>query len=470
MIYLYCSSSESGPDQRHMWEEVALRYQQILHREYRMLNLPTYPVQGGNFYLYYVPVIVNQGNLPQNYGAQIEHNNGTTAVQKTGIDKEDVIYIDDSDDDCDSNFKEEPLESVQAVESSYGRNIKVESKEETFSYDTVSCKLGKNKLHNATSSPEWDETTMKVGERFDSCAEYKKQTENSNNRRGGSSTSDENIQDHYDNYNIEVKEDFIRIFKGYTIEYHPLHRDNTVIHRIRLPGAQQCSERDEKIQDLKKRVAEHRVELDKLKLQQSTVGSGCKNGVLPRFTDKYFNGGVNESWKKNNRSSFTGQRARDLLKDCPSAQIHYFPSGERKTLLPRRRKQTLPRRIDTFSNVRAEGGALSDAKIVQPEKSGSGEVNDNSSVKRKRKLSPHPEIVKEKLNKGTKHLRCSKKSKKAQQVSPLPSKDIQNGPLKLCYVANSVKATVPQDISQEEFLSVFGLLRTKVQQGETLNA
>ena len=469
MIYLFCSSSESGPEQRHMWEEVALRYQQILHREYRMLNLPTYPVQGGNFYLYYVPVIVNQGYLPQNYGAQIQHN-GVTAAQKTGKHKEDVIYIDDSDDDCDSNVKEEPLESVQAVESSYGRNIKVKSKEETFPYHTVSCKLEKNKLHNATSSMEWDETTMKVGERFDSCAEYKKHTENSNNRRGGSSTSDENIQDHYDNYNIEVTEDFIRIFKGYTIEYHPLHRDNTVMQRTRRPAAQQCSGRDEKIQDLKKRVAEHRVELDKLKLQQSIAGSGYRNGVSQRFTDKYFNGGVNESWKENNRSSFTGQRARDLLKDCPSAQIHYLPSGERKTLLPRRRKQTLPRRVDALLNVRAEGGALSDAKISQPEKSVSGEVIDNLSVKRKRKLSPYPETVKEKINKGTKHVQCSKKSKKAQRVSPLPSKDIQNVPVKLCCVANSLQATMPQDISQEEFLSVFGLLRTNVQQGETFKA
>ncbi|XP_078369092.1 uncharacterized protein LOC144653052 [Oculina patagonica] len=466
------SSSGSGEDQRNMWQEVAQRYQQILHREYRMLNLPAYPVQGGNFYLYYVPVIVNPGYLPQNTGVHIERNNVVTAAQETRKNNEDVIYIDDSDDDCVTNVKEEPSELVQTLESPCGKRVKVESKEERVSFDTISCKVEKNKLYNATSPPKWEETTIKTEERFDYrnyCAELKQNTENTNDRTDGSSTSDddENIQDkHCDDNNIQVTEDFIRIFKGYTIEYHPLHRGNTVKQRPYPSASQQCSKRDEKIQDLKKRVAEHRVELEKLKLQQSVEGSGCANGVSKQFTDKYFNGEVNES-------SFTVQRARTLLKDCPSAQIHYFPSGERKTFLSRRRKQTSPRRVDVLSNIKNERG-VSDVKIAQTEKTVNGKVNDNWLAKRKRKLTPSPEIVKEKLNEAPKRVQCSKKSKvqrkriKAQHVSQSPSANLQKGPVELCHVANLGKATMPQDISQEEFLSVFGLLKMDEQHGETL--
>lgn len=476
---LCCSSSGIGEDQRHMWEEVAQRYQQILHREYRMLNLPACPVQGGNFYLYYVPVIVHPGYLPQNSGVHIERNNVATAAQETRKNNEDVIYIDDSDDDCVSGVKEEPSELVQTVESSSGTRIKVESKEERLSCDMLSCKVEKNELYNATSPPKWEETTRKADERFDYrnyCAEHKQHTENTNDRTDGSSTSDddENIQDkNCDDNNIQVTEDFIRIFKGYTIEYHPLHRDNSVKQRPYAPASQQCSKRDEKIQDLKKRLAEHRVELEKLKFQQSVEGNGCANGVSKQFTDKYFNGEVNEFRKENNKSSFTVQRARGLLKDCPSAQIHYFPSGERKTFLSRRRKQTSPRRIDVLSNIKTERGAI-DVKIAQTEKTVNGEVNDNWLAKRKRKLTPSPEIVKEKLNEAAKRVQCSKKSKgqrkrkKAQHMSQSPSTNLQKGPVELSFVANLGKATMPQDISQEEFLSVFGLLRMDEQQGETL--
>ena len=441
-----------------------------------MLNLRSYPVEGGNFYLYYVPVIVNQSYLPQNSGVHIERSNEATTTQETRKNNEDVIYIDDSDDDGGSStVKKEPSESVQAVESSYGKSIKVDNKEERYRPDTVSCKVEKNKLYNATSPAKWAETA-KVEERFDyrnSCAEHKPHTQNSKDKRDGSSTSedDENIQEkHCYDKNIEVTEDFIRIFKGYTIEYHPLHRDSTVKQRPCLPAAQQCSKRDEKIQDLKKRVAEHRVELEKLKFQQYVEENGCVNGVSQRFTDKYFDRELNECWKENNKSSLTGQGAKEFLKDCPSAQIHYFPSGERKTFLPRRRKQTSPRRIDAHSNTKFERRA-SEVKITETEKTVNGQVKDNSLVNRKRKLTPSPEIVKEKLNEATKRAQCSKKSKgkrkKAQHMSQLPSTNLQNGPMELCYAVNSGKATMPQDVSQEEFLSVFGLLRMDEQQGDT---
>lgn len=504
VICLCCSSSESSQGQRQMWEEISLRYQQILHREYRMLNLPSYPVEGGNFYLYYVPVIVNPGYVSQNSGVNSEYNKETTSAQETRENNDDVIYIEDSDDDCVCPVKEEPSKMVQAVESFYDKNIQVDSKDETFpreavqsSHDknikveikkeifpreTVLRKVKKNQRDNPASFPMWEETTRKVNERFDyknSFIEHKQ----SNDRRDGSTSSDDDdiirdqVQDRYcDDKNIEVTEDFIRIFKGYTIEYHPLRRDNTVKQRFVLPRSHQCSERDEKIQDLKKRVAEHKVELEKLK--QSVEGNEGANGLSKQLTDKYLNGKVSI---ENNQCSFTGQRARKILKDCPSAQIHYFPSGERKTFLPRRRKQTSPRRIDTLSNVKT-GREASDVKIAQTETIVNGQVN-NSLVKRKRKLTPSPEIVKEKLSENTKRVQCSKKSKaqrkhkKAQNMSQSPSPKLKKGQqswhsktqVELSYAANLGKASLPEDISQEEFLSVFGLLRKDEKQGETLN-
>ncbi|KAJ7379494.1 hypothetical protein OS493_015278 [Desmophyllum pertusum] len=269
------SSPGSNEEHRQMWEEVALRYQQILHREYRMLNLPSYPVEGGNVYLYYVPVIVNQGPTAQtDSGVNIECNNKTTADHETSENNEDVIYINDSDEDCGVKV-EPPAEFVQTVhESSYGKHIKVEDNNNLF---PISCKWEKNQHDDyGSSSSKLEENTIKVGEGFDysnSYIEHEQHTKNSSDKRDGSKMSDdeENMLDqtHCNDNNIQIREDYIRIFKGYTIEYHPLRRDNAVKQRHRAPGSQQCRKRDEKIQDLKKRLAEHKVELEKLKFQQS---------------------------------------------------------------------------------------------------------------------------------------------------------------------------------------------------------
>ncbi|KAJ7379495.1 hypothetical protein OS493_015279 [Desmophyllum pertusum] len=80
-------------------------------------------------------------------------------------------------------------------------------------------------------------------------------------------------------------------------------------------------------------------------------------------------------------------------------------------------------------------------------------------------------MMSEKLSedKKTKRVQCSKKTnvrrkrKKAQPKSQTSRPNLQKGPqscyntsqVELSYVANSGKATRPQDISQEEFLSMF---------------
>lgn len=488
------SSSGSGQDQRQMWEEISLRYQQILHREYRMLNLPSYPVEGGNFYLYYVPVIVNSGYVPQKSDGDSECNKDTASAKGTS---DEIIYIEDSDDDCVCTVKKEPCETVQAVESSYAdKNIKADSKEETYPYESVQSfhhkkikverkegifpsqkvlrHVEKNLHDNPASFPIWEGTSRQVNEKFDYRNSFIQYNQSNDGREGSTSSDDDEairdlVQGRYrDDKNIEVTENFIRIFKGYTIEYHPLHRDNAVKQVVPF-GSQQCSERDEKIQDLKKLVAKQKVELEKLK--ESVEGNGCAGGLSKQLTGKYLNGKVSECPIENSKCSFTGQRAREILKDCPSAQIHYFPSGERKTFLPRRRKQKSPRRVDTLSDVNT-ATKTSDVKMDQTDAIVNGPVN-NSLAKGKRKLPPSPEIVKERLSEITKRVQCSKKSKvqrkrkKKQHLSQLPSPKLKKGQRSWCgktqmdlsYAANLSKASLPEDISQEEFLSVFGLSR-----------
>ena len=482
-----CSSSGSGQEQRQMWEEISLRYQQILHREYRMLNLPSYPVEGGNFYLYYVPVIVNSGHVPQKSDVDRECNKETTSAKGTS---EDIIYIEDSDDDCVSTVKKEPGETVQAVESSYAnKNIEADSKEETYPREAVQsfyhknikvkskeeyCHVEKKQHDNPASFPIWEGTTRQVNEKFDYRNSFIRYNQSNDGRHSYTSSDDDDairdqVQDrYYDDKNIEVTENFIRIFKGYTIEYHPLRRDNAVKQAV-LPGSQQCSERDEKIQDLKKLVAKQKIELEKLK--QSVEGNGYANGLSKQLTGKYLDGKVSECPLENSKCSFAGHRATAILKDCPSAQIHYFPSGERKTFPPRRRKQKSPRRVDTFSNVNT-ARKTSDVKMDQTDAIVNRPVN-NSLAKGKRKLTPSPEIAKEKLSESNNLVQSSKKSKvqrkrkKKQHMSQSPSPKLKKGQrswhsntqMDLSYAVNLSKASLPEDVSQEEFLSVFGLSR-----------
>ena len=462
-----------------------------------MLNLPSYPVEGGNFYLYYVPVIVNPGHMPQNSGANSECNKEPASAKGTGENSDDVIYIEDSDDDSVCAVKKEPCETGQAVESSYevenvkveskektypldaavqsfyDKSIKVERKEEIFPRETVLRHVEKNQRENPAAFPLWKGATRKMNEKFDYMNSFIQHNQSTDGKDDSTSSDDDDtipdqLQDGYcDDKNIEVTEDFIRIFKGYTIEYHPLRRVNTV-KQVILPGSQPYSERDEKIQDLKKRVAEQKVELEKLK--QSIDGNGCGNGLSKQSNGKYFNGKVSGCRAENSNCSFTGQIAKEILKDCPSAEIHYFPSGERKTFLPRRRKQQSPRRVDTLANVNT-GTVTSDVKMDQTDTM-NGQIN-NSLAKRKRKLTPSPEIVKEKLSESSKRVKCSKKSKvqrkrkKMQHKPQSPSRKEKKGQqswhgktqLDLTYAANVDKARLPEDVSQEEFLSVFGLLR-----------
>lgn len=484
------SSSASGQQQRQMWEEISLRYQEILHREFRMLNLPSYPVEGGNLYLYYVPVIVNQGNVSQNSSVHSECSLETTSAKGTRENSDDVIYIEDSDDDCVCVVKKEPCEMVQAVKSSYAdKNVKVEGKEETLPREAIQSFHDKNikaesregvfprQSDDTASFSIWEETGKQVNEKYDYRSFFIQDKESNDGRDGGSTSSDDDgsirdqVQDRYrDDKTIEVTEDFIRIFKGYTIEYHPLRRDNTGKQFV-LPETPQCSERDEKIQDLKKRLAEQKLELEKLK--QSVEGNGYANGLSKQLTGKYFNGKASDFRIENSKCSFTGDqtRAKEILKDCPSAQIHYFPSGERKTFLPRRRKQKSPRRVDALPKVNTEM-ETSNAKMHQTDPIINGQVN-NSLAKGKRTLTASREIVEEKVSENTKRVQCYKKSKiqrkrkKTQHMSQSPSRKLKKGQqswhsktqVQLNCVAKLGKAILPEDISQEEFLSVFGLLR-----------
>lgn len=75
-----------------------------------MMNLFFYLVEGGNVYFYYVFVIVNYGFIIQFLGVNFEYYSIEVVVCESRKEKDDVIYIDDSDDDIYSDVKEELFE------------------------------------------------------------------------------------------------------------------------------------------------------------------------------------------------------------------------------------------------------------------------------------------------------------------------------------------------------------------------
>ena len=158
-------------------------------------------------------------------------------------------------------------------------------------------------------------------------------------------------------------------------------------------------------------------------------------------------------------------------KDCPSAQIHYFPSGERKTIFPRKnsRKQRSPRRIDSPFNVKIEKKA-----------DDVGTVPTEIAIKNlvlKRKLNLPNGILQEQSSddKKAKRTKCSKKTKirrkrkrGQRKSSTFKLKGTQSlndkAQEELSLVTNLDRACTPEDTNQEEFLSLFGLLKMSQKQ------
>lgn len=459
-----CSSSSGGTEQqRRVWEEVALRYQQILHREYRMMNLPSYPVEGGNVYLYYVPVIVNHGSTTQSLGVNSEHHSTEAAARESRKEKDDVIYIDDSDDDIHSDVKEEPseLEESCSFRESAGAEIPRGVTPPIFEKNQQQ-KYSLNKL---------EDPVLKANGSVDQ-SEYNHHSESSSDERDDPKTSiDDKNSKYCDEHDTQVTEDHIRIFKGYTIEYHPIYRDKFMKEPNNPRRSQQYTERDEKILDLKKRLAEHTIELEKLKQQQSIKEEIPSNGHLDRIyqqnkKDRHIKGEIIECSK-----SLGDREVTVCPKECPSAQIHYFPSGERKTIFPRKnsRKQRSPRRIDSPFNVKIEKKA-----------DDLGTVPTEIAIKNlvlKRKLNLPNGILQEQSSddKKAKRTKCSKKIKirrkrkrGQRKSSTFKLKGTQSlndkAQEELSPVTNLDRACTPEDTNQEEFLSLFGLLKMSQKQ------
>ncbi|XP_022796438.1 uncharacterized protein LOC111334887 [Stylophora pistillata] len=461
----FTNSSASGgtQQQRRVWQEVALRYQQILHREYRMMNLPSYPVQGGNVYLYYVPVMVDHGSATQTPSFNSEHRSTEAAARESRKEKDDIIYIHDSDDEIHSDVKEELSELVKSC--SFRKPARAESPREA----TSPIFEKKNQVEKY-SLIKLEDPVLKPKERVNQ-SEYNHLSESSSDGRDDPKTiMDNQNSEYYDEYD-QVTEDHIRIFKGYTIEYHPVYRDKLMKDQKNSRRSEQYTERDEKILDLKKRLAEHTIELEKLKQQQSVKEGVPSNGRLDGIyqqnnKDRSTDGEIIEYSK-----SSGDQEERVCPKDCPSTQIHYFPSGERKTTLQRKncRKQTSPRRIDSPFNVNTK------------EKAGDvGAVPTESAVKNfvlKRKFNLPSGVLQEQSSddKKNKRTQCSKKTKirrkrkRGQRMSSSSKlKGIRSmndkGQEELGPVTNLDRACAPEDISQEEFLSLFGLLKMNQKQ------
>lgn len=454
-----------------MWEEVAFKYQQILHREYRMLNLPTYPVSGGSVYFYYVPVIIS----PQLVSHHDDINNSCDSKLKAANESSgknaDVIYIsEDSDDDSIANVKKEPLEFEKSLEKySFGNRIK----EENYNKRFISCEMEKKQI--SVINTEKNLVTVKLENEFDTnypCTEFKQDTKivSGENRDNPNSREKENEEQpaeaQYSSENkVEVREGHIRIIKGYTIEYHPMPSVGTL---NRWPSRSQMESQDdrkrvEKISDLKRRLAEQEEELEKLRWRHSAEHDVSMNG--------HAQGLLKQKCGENNHArELTSHSVWKPINDCPSTQIHYFPSGERKTSPARRnsRKQSFPRRIDAVSNTKTDKDIRPFIQNIQIEENPNGEIHGTVS-KRKRKLTPSPELVREKpveskrvkpifqQKNSSKRGHSSKKAKVCRSRRKIRQASKQNS--EVTSAGNVCKALEPQDITQDEFLSIFGLAR-----------
>ena len=497
VIYLYSSSPRSGEESNSMWEEVAMRYQQILHREYRMLNLPSYPVPGGNLYFYYVPVIINPQLVAENYDVKNACDSKRKTADDTSAESEDVIYIsDDSEDDSITCVKKEPIKFEETVEKScsFGEHVK----EESHNGRLISCKVEKSQCNDMTSASNKEKylATVKMENDFDhtnSCVKLMQDTKITGGEKreilyDNGSVEHLRQSGYCSDNNVEVREGHIRIIKGHTIEYHPLH-SASMINRWHSPSEME-SQQDRKIQDLKKRLLEQEVELAKLRMRQSVEQdvsiSGDANGSFKQ-----------ECVQNGEKVEFTSHRAWKPIRGCPSTQVHYFPSGERKTSPLRRhsRKQTSPRRIDALFNTKTKKDSVAFIKNVQMEGNINGAVNHDCLVsKRKRKLTPSPELEQEmpiennrdksvacqnnshKRGQTCKKMKVQSKRRKRRHITQFSDQNLQ-GSQPQCgktqanrsCTENLCKATTPQDMTQDNFLSIFGLTRISGQKGGTLN-
>lgn len=463
----FFSSPEGNVQQMKMWEEVASKYQDILNREYRMLNLPSYSAMSeGNVYLYYVPVIINRQFVPQSYGVYSQYLNTAKTAGETGS-KKDIIHFGDNDnmnDNCIKAVKEEPRmhydQTIEDTGDSKGR----------FRTEYVSCKTESKQYNRVKSWPCSTETTVTTKAEKNTnglnscCGGHRKYMKNGGERENTSQNGRRKDEPFVKNADEGASEGYIRIFKGYTIEYHPLKRGK--------PQGCYVSELDvkraEKIQDLKERLAEQEEELKKLKLQPS-ADDVCKKGDV----DGCFQRKLMDNGKIND---FQAQKPWKFLKEFPSTEIHYFPSGERKTS-PRRkhaRKQAVPRRIEEIPNIRNEKPVHinGEAKCSESEKKTKSTpftpvLNEEKNCKDKKdKRVLREEKSTQKQAKSSKKARTGRKRRKTQQVSDKTGKkrskvtwckNTQDDDI--CIDENMCKARDPHDVTQDEFLSIFGLLR-----------
>lgn len=453
--------------QMKMWEEVASKYQDILNREYRMLNLPSYSAMSeGNVYLYYVPVIINPQFVPQSYGVYSQYLSTPKTAGETGS-KKDMVHFGDNDnvnDNCINTVKEEPRMHYDQLIEDTGDN------KGRFRTEYVSCKTESKQYNGVKSWPCSTETTVMTKAEKNTnalnscCGGHGKDMKNGGERENTSQNGRGEDEPFINNIDDGATEGCIRIFKGYTIEYHPLNRGKLQ----RCYVSELDIKRAEKIQDLKERLAEQEEELKKLKLKPSADDVSKKGNVYGCFQQKLMdNGKIND---------FQDQKPWKFLKEFPSTEIHYFPSGERKTS-PRRkhaRKQAVPRRIEEIPNIRNEKAVHinSETKCSEREKKTTSTpfipvLNEEKNCKDKKDQRVlREEKSTQKQAKPSKKARTGRKRRKTQQVSGESKKkrskvtwckNTQDDDI--CIDENMCKARNPHDLAQDEFLSIFGLLR-----------
>ena len=410
-----------------------------------MLNMPSYARSEGNLYVYYVPVIINP--ILEHKRSSCDRKPGPeTSTSKS----EEVIHIaDDDDDDFVTRVKKEQVKIEPKTENSCSFLEHLARKEspkvQDFSSEMVKTVHG---------------TTLQIKKEKDFGNKNYSCIESAMKRK---SDTFQHSADYSNEWRLEEKEGHIRIFKGYTIEYHPLisegiGRSSQLENHFDRRGIK-------KIGDLKLRLAEQEEELEKHRRRPSTKEN--------------FNGIVKK--KRVTRDMCLSQISWARPREYPSVEIHYFPSGERKTSPPRRnsRKQALPRRICALNKTNpSEGSELCSCVKLNKMETTVNKKPDYLPSKRKRKLTLPPVLQQEmpvdKKTPNSVHShsntcgkRLVKRRKKIKKATPLSRVCGQNLRQKAsqtscmeeeCETLNC-KASSPQDLNQDEFLFMFGLGR-----------
>ena len=460
------SASLNDEENARLWQEVALRYQQILCKEYKMLNLPIYPLQSGGMYLYYVPVVINGESTQQNSG--IDHKQHRDAYRnfKEVVGGKDGIG--------ESRMGEEQFKGkIQPVErvSLYARRGSLNNKSEEIGYDLDFHHSIRNDSHSPSINTEQNLSTAEklVYEKTEEGHNTEQLEKLSAKIKSEGKDGDLSTNEHFLDSIEEPNERFIRVFKGFTIEYHPMTHDFTT---NTTADAFQSGEKEVKRNDLRNSLTTQEEELRRLKLQH------LMRDVSPRrstkdVTSKSFCVDKSPNVLDGNIPCLTSSLPSDgIVKRLPRKQklsyrIHPVSNDESdKNVADLKRKRWRVKSINNMGvNLKAMGKRQNISSNPRNRKSNEM-IKSILHHKHVKSLCKTRTLPNDRLNRKKKELDSKRRPQSRSKIVKEPSRKGYELWIKRVWkklknqAGNNPGATLPHNsITQDEFLSTFGLVR-----------